>query len=382
LSYFLSNLKSNSVLNKLLKISLSVLAISAATCVSNPAIAQVSEFKESKSESKLDTTELITRGKKLWDAQDINGALTAYRQAATTAPNNARIHASIGFLLTQQGNFAEAIAAFERATTLDKNDPKPLIALGFVYTQQQRFPEALQAYRNAVRLDPRNVDAYLSIGYVLTQQRDFFGAVAVYRQIITLIPNSIKAYLNLGYLFQQKGNLDEALTTYLNADRLDPNNLDVLVALASVNESKNNPQETTEIYRRILAIDPRHFKANMAIALIARDRGDFDEAMTAYRRAATGQIDAETSAQIRRAIAALYLRQNNISGAIVSYREILARNPEDASAHFALGKLLLEQLRKPEAIQSFKQAERIFANKGDIKSLTEVKKALELARGN
>jgi len=374
LSYFFSKLTPHN-LSKVFKTGLGIVAISFAVYAGEPAIAQTRP-------QKVDVTELIIRGKQLWDAQDIAGALAVYRQAAIAAPKNGRIHASIGFLLTQQQNFPEAITAFERATILDKNDPKPLIALGFVYTQQQRYPEALIAYRRAIRIDPRNLDAYLSVGYVLTQQQDFFGAVGAYRTIITLLPNNIKAYLNLGYLFQQKGNLDEALNTYLNANRLEPDNIDVLVALASISESKKDPQGAIGIYQRILSINPRHLKANMAIAQIARDQGDYDQAMSAYRRAATGQISSEATSQIQRAIAALYLRQNNISGAIVAYRDILDKNSEDGAAHFALGKLLLEQQRKQEASQAFKQAERIFSAKGDNKSLVEVRKFLELARTN
>jgi len=363
LSIFLPKL-----IQQVFKTYLGVITISLAVSITQPVIAQSRP-------QKADPTELITRGKKLWDAQDITGALEAYTQAALVKPRNARIQASIGFLLTQQQRFPEAIAAFQRATSLDRKDPKPLIALGFVYTQQQQYSQALTAYRRAIRLDPRNIDAYLSIGYVLTQQNDVFGATAVYRQLIKLLPNSIRGYLNLGYLLQKKGNLDGAVIAYRDASRIDPNNVDVLVALASA--SKNNSQESIEIYQKILALNPRHVKANLELAQFARNQGSFDEAISLYRRAASGEIDTNTSVQIQKAIAAVYLRQNNISGAIVAYRDILSINSEDGSAHFALGKLLLEQGRKPEAIESLKQSERIFASKGDTKSLAEVRKLLD-----
>ncbi|MFN9760789.1 MAG: tetratricopeptide repeat protein, partial [Pseudanabaena sp.] len=66
-----------------------------------------------------------------------------------------------------------------------------------------------------------------------------------------------------------------------------------------------------------------------------------------------------------------------LSMAIITYREIIKNNPEDALAHFNMGKILAQQKRNQEAVMSFQRAEELYTRLGDLKAINEVQAAIK-----
>ncbi|MFM6334514.1 MAG: tetratricopeptide repeat protein, partial [Dolichospermum sp.] len=133
--------------------------------------------------AQADNTELkslIEDGKRLVDNKDYNGAIAVYQQAAKLDPKNAKIHAGIGYLYTQIGN----------------------------------FPSALSAYRRAIAINPNNSDFYYAVGYIKSATKDITGAKEAYRRSIQLNRNNINAYLGLGVTQAILGDFESAMWAY------------------------------------------------------------------------------------------------------------------------------------------------------------------------
>lgn len=137
------------------------------------------------------------------------------------------------------------------------------------------------------------------------------GAPAIHKA--TVLPPLAEAYAALA-----AGRLDEAERLYREAAALQPRHPDVLLGLAAAAERRGDRPAAAAAYARVLEIEPDHPVALAAVAELsgAGDAGVHESAL----------------------------------------RLALARQPAAASLHRALGRLLAQQSRWSEALQSFAAA--------------------------
>lgn len=315
--------------------------------------------------------EWVRRGRMQWQQGNIEGAIESYRQAARLDPRNPQILNSIGFLLSQRQRYAEAIVVLQESASLNPNNSATFLALGFALGQNRQLDEAADAYRRVLSLDSRSIDAFKGLGFVLSQQGDWIGAEQMYRQVIRLAPRDVKAYLNLGYALQQQGKFQEATAVYQSADRISPLNPDLWVALGDVALKQNQLRQAQEKYQRALAIDPRHSGANLAMAKFWEAQGDLDRAVAAYTIASRNSNNRE----IYRKVANLHMQRNFTAAAIVAYRQLLERFPDDAPTYLELGKIFAQQKRRSEARQMLQTAATLYRN--DPTTLATIQSLLE-----
>ncbi|MCS6959349.1 MAG: tetratricopeptide repeat protein [Pseudanabaenaceae cyanobacterium SKYGB_i_bin29] len=316
-------------------------------------------------------TQWMRRGRSQWLQGNVEAAIESYQQAARLDPRNPQILNSIGFLLSQRQRYGEAIAVLQQSARLDPNNIATFLALGFALGQNRQLDEAGDAYRHVLSLDNKNIDAFKGLGFVLSQQGDWVGAEQMYRQVIRLSPRDVKAYLSLGYALQQQGNFQEAIKVYQTADRVSPLNPDLWVALGDVALRQNQIRQAQEKYQRALELNPRHGGANLAMAKLWEVQGDLERAISAYTIASRYSNNRE----IYRKIANLQLQRNFTAAAIVAYRQLLERFPDDAPTYLELGRIFVQQKRRSEARQMLERAAAFYSN--DPSTMATVRSLLE-----
>ncbi|MEY3332664.1 MAG: Cellulose synthase operon protein [Cyanobacteriota bacterium] len=153
---------------------------------------------------------LIQKGKRLVDAKDYNGAIAVYQKAIPLDPRNAKIHAAIGYLYIQEGNFPPALAAYRRAIAINPNNSDFYYAVGYIKSSTKDNKGAKEAYRRAIQLNRNNLSAYLGLGVAQTSLGDYQSALWAYEKAVNLDEDNPRTYELIGAMFKQKRQTPQA----------------------------------------------------------------------------------------------------------------------------------------------------------------------------
>jgi len=126
--------------------------------------------------------------------------------------------------------------------------------------------------------------------------------------------NTIDPILTSAYQAYQNGDFTNALQRYHDALAQDPQNRDALLGLATIAQQQGQDEAALQYYRRVLIIDPNDPVANAALASFGTGNANIKEARL---------------------------------------KQLIARQPESAALHFALGNQYADQSRWAEAQQSY-----------------------------
>lgn len=137
------------------------------------------------------------RGSILFERNDLDGQLAAFRKAAELDPKNAKYHYNVSVVLQKKGQVGEAIAACERAVELDPRDGKICLQLAWLLYVDPRFRDAGRAValaRKAIELTPAaNVEGltqrWQTLGWALYYAGDWKGSVAALERSMALQPS-------------------------------------------------------------------------------------------------------------------------------------------------------------------------------------------------
>jgi type IV pilus assembly protein PilF len=133
-----------------------------------------------------------TLGALLLDLRQPADAQGEFQKAVGLDPSYAEAHHNLGLSFAEQGRYEEAIASYRRALSLPIY-PTPEVGyynLGRAYAQLKRLKEAEEALRTAIRLDPKLTAAHYQLGVVLTASDRREEAKAEFRRVRDLEPAS------------------------------------------------------------------------------------------------------------------------------------------------------------------------------------------------
>ncbi|HME84592.1 MAG TPA: adenylate/guanylate cyclase domain-containing protein [Roseiarcus sp.] len=140
-------------------------------------------------------------------------AETKFLMALSAAPNNARAHFGLGFVLCLTGRAQRGIEELERALAIDPNMATARSTLGLAQIWVGRAEETEAHVLKALRLSPR--DPYVSLwfqqaGLAKTFLGDFEQALPWNKKSIEANRNNPWAYFYLAACLAHLGRLDEA----------------------------------------------------------------------------------------------------------------------------------------------------------------------------
>ncbi|MCC7042490.1 MAG: tetratricopeptide repeat protein [Acidobacteria bacterium] len=127
-------------------------------------------------------------------------ALVAFRQAATLAPDDDRMHFNVGIVLARLGRAGEAARAFERALALNPGYADAHGELGVLLFAAGRRNEAIAHLTRAVTLSPDTARLQSDLGGVLASAGRLGDARVHFERALALDPDYTPARENLARL--------------------------------------------------------------------------------------------------------------------------------------------------------------------------------------
>ncbi|MDQ3264965.1 MAG: tetratricopeptide repeat protein, partial [Myxococcota bacterium] len=169
---------------------------------------------------------LAIKGQRLRLEGNVDGSVTALKQAIAMDNSRAQFHLELAKVLTAKaGGEKDAKAALEQALkTMDS--PKLRVMLGDVNRKLGRADDAITEYTKALA-DPKtkNPEARLALGSLYRERRSYDKAQEqlekAAQEYVSQPARAAEAYTELGRTFEEKGDrtkADDAYKKALNAD--------------------------------------------------------------------------------------------------------------------------------------------------------------------
>lgn len=262
--------------------------------------------------------------------------------------NDPVVQAQVGEEFHNRKDFNNAALYYQKAIQLNPQLANAWANLGAIYEAQGKQQESLQAFKKARELDPGNQtfdtlakNAESTLGYqayeqaVELQQAGKHGEALVYFRKAMETMDSPELHVAYGVSLHNAGQLDAAIAEYNKGIAKDSGNADYHYYVGTAYHQQNDLTKALAAYKKALSLMPSHEQAREMAASIEKNQAaqDLQKAIDAFDRKNYGQ-------------------------ALTHVNAVLARNGQDATAHYYKGLILEAQNKKPAAIQSYREAIR------------------------
>lgn len=137
-------------------------------------------------ESKPSPALIFTLGNMLLQENQLDRAITAYRQAIKEFPNFLRAYKNLGLALIQKGDFEQATGVIVKSIELGEANGDTFGLLGYCYLNQGDYGPALEAYRQATLLNPANKEWFVGKAEALMRTEMYREAISIFEYLIEL----------------------------------------------------------------------------------------------------------------------------------------------------------------------------------------------------
>ena len=263
-------------------------------------------------------------------------------KALKAKPRQPHYHINLGRALRARGHTEEARAAFHVAVLLAPDDAVAQFNLATALTDLERFAEALACYREALRIDPFYADACANMALLLHATGNLHDAEISFRRLATLRPDDAAAHGLQAVVSRQLGRLKEGEAPLREAIRLDPQNAEWANLLGATLIDLGRADEAEAPLRDAVRLNPDHVDAhnNLGLSLqsIWQSTGQLEAALAEIREALRLQPE---NANIRNNLGTVLRDLGRDDEAEDTWRDVLARDPDNAPAHFNIGTMKL-----------------------------------------
>ncbi len=248
--------------------------------------------------------------------------------------------------------------------------PETYLQFGDRYRNSDNIPLALKNYQRALAINPEFAPAHERIGTIHQQQGNAMEAIASFSQAVHFDPTSLGAQLGLGNVYQQMGWAELAITHFQKALEFHPDRF-LAEYHCKLGDSLNERGKITEAlasYERAIATNPDYADGYRAIALVYLRQNDPESVQTIYERADARNSELLQSKDYNALGVAWMFKFNALSAdgkysvndcvdnAIDCFQKAIQLDSAYADAHCNLGSAFIRKDQIKDAIIAYKEA--------------------------
>jgi tetratricopeptide (TPR) repeat protein len=309
------------------------------------------------------------------------------RAALESHPNDLRILIELGYVLSAQRRYEDAMAAFDRALRVDAgdlhavegkarslrllgrlaeaeatvraaleshpNEPWLLVQLGSLANMQGRHDDAIALADQVLMANASDAQALSIKAESLRLLGRIHEAEAILRTWIESHPDDPWFLGELGWLAAEKGRYEDALATFDDALRLDSTYVDALAGKAQILRRLGRLDEAETAILSAYERQPNNAWVITELGNVIATQERHEDALVAYNRAL--KFDANRVSAIGGKVQSLRLL-GRIAEADEVVRDGLERHPDDEWLLTEFGWLADEQGRYHDSLAAFDQA--------------------------
>lgn len=271
-------------------------------------------------------------GKWAEDNGRLEEARQAYKEALGCDRSAVHVMQNLALLLARMGRQDEAVAWMEK---IRRQQPAAIQNLTFVanlYAAMDMEAKAVAIYHQILTKEPGNVNALLLLGTLYAQDGQYAKARKMFERLVRIDRSSYLGHYYLGKLYQEQHQFDKALVAYRQALALNWS-ADLALETGGLYEKVARYSEAGALYRQVLARDPTDLRARRGLVGVYLKQGDLDRAMTELKELRRYAADVP---QVDFAIGRLLIEQKRYPEAIAKLSKLLAEDPGLHTARYLL----------------------------------------------
>jgi len=178
----------------------------------------------------VDPNNLLARGHAYYDANDLERAVSSYKEAIRLDPACTYAYDWLSQCYRDMGRHAESLDTWRQARTNLPEWGWARVRLAFDYDELGMYEQAIAEWKQLIEREPdiAGLNALLADVYLKTSQYE--EAIAACKNALRLKPDHPKSHYNLGRAYLQMGNKDLVLQEYEVLNGLDKGLADELLA--------------------------------------------------------------------------------------------------------------------------------------------------------
>ncbi|HEY3579784.1 MAG TPA: DUF3857 domain-containing protein [Pyrinomonadaceae bacterium] len=167
------------------------------------------------------TEDLITAAEAAANNDNYPVAEQLLRRALEKEPKHKTLRRNLGYVLSAERKFPEAIAVLQEQTKINPFEDYAYNLLGRVYWQQQDYANAEQSFRKQLEVTPLSPQAHANLGQMLVDWRKYKEAVPELEQAISLTPDEELLHVSLGRAYLNLGEDEKSIKSFEEALKID-----------------------------------------------------------------------------------------------------------------------------------------------------------------
>src|ERR1700731_4352619 len=303
-----------------------------------------------------------------------------------TDPENEPAVEQLTQLLMDQGKSPEAVTLLE-GTTAHSPSPVLLDLMGDAYTQAHELAKAEEAYRKAVEIDPSELSHQRGLGQTLLAEEKYSEALKVFQKLSDVMPDDSDVYLRIAQIFRELHQLDKAEENLVKARQYAPGSLEVMYNEAMLYQAQGRYEDAVRVLsdaatgikgqsptvpsrRRSLAI------LYQQLGQLYRDTQNYQAAIYTFEE--LGHLGEEEDRRARMMIMDTYRAAKDLSKALQTGKEALAKYPADPAIRTSHALLLGENGQTDDAVKILRA--QLHGEAGDRETYLNIAQVYERGR--
>jgi tetratricopeptide (TPR) repeat protein len=237
--------------------------------------------------------------------------------------------------------------------------------------QKNDFTYAETLLKKALDTAPKNdqpwcYQAWFDLGFVLNRLGRADDSIAAYRKSVAAKPEVFESNLNLGLMLARTHNPEaeqylRAATTLKPTAHVEEGQARAWLSLAHLIEDRG-PAQALQAYRKAAELTPNDPEPHLSAGLLEERQKDFPAAEAEYKQVLALDLHS-TEAAI--GLTNIFMKSNRLADAEPVLRRLAAERPDDAGIHLQLGRVLVNEGKKDDAVVELQAALKLSPSDAD-----------------
>jgi tetratricopeptide (TPR) repeat protein len=194
-------------------------------------------------------------------------AVTKFKQALALKPNYTEVHYNLGVTLRELGLIEGAIKSYKNALNIKNDYPDAHYNLGNALLSVKKYDAAIKHFESAVVFNPKFAQAYYNLGLAYKLIKNDFEAGLNFDKALAIKPDYAEAANDRGVIFQNSGDLENALKYYQKSLAINPNLAVAYNNIGITEKQLNKIDNAIKSFEGAILVDPNFADAYYNLSL-------------------------------------------------------------------------------------------------------------------
>jgi tetratricopeptide (TPR) repeat protein len=295
---------------------------------------------------------VLARG--LMMRNDLLQAASILSELLTAAPDNADVHAAMGFLQLLKKDRTYARKEFERAFVLDEFQLEAVAGLSTLDVSSGRGDDARARLEGLIARAPQNTGLALAAARVFSSMKEFKRSEELLVNAIDLNSTLLVAYSMLGQMYVSQGRLDEGRQRFQQLADRERRGIGGLTMVGVIEQMQKQDAAARGTFERVMQLDARApVAANNLAWMYVQSNENLDMALQLAQTAKSG---LPQSPDVDDTLGWVYYRKGLLPQAITALSRSVELQPSNPSYQLHLGLAYAKSGDKPRARRALETA--------------------------